>query len=54
MISLFIIIIILFVAPLGNNMTQQQTQFKICSSVDILMTFIDPNRVLKEYLCQSA
>ena len=34
---------------------QQQTQPpKICSPVDILLSFMDPNRVLKEYLCSSA
>lgn len=58
---LFLSLIILVIAtpqlappPLQQQPPQQQTQVKICSPVDILLSFMDPNRVLKEYLCSSA
>lgn len=50
---LFLSLIILVIATpqLAPPPLQQP---KICSPVDILLSFMDPNRVLKEYLCSSA
>jgi hypothetical protein len=58
---LFLSFIILVIAtpqlvpvPPQQPPLQQQTNLKICSPADILMSFLDPHRVMKEYLCSSA
>ena len=54
---LFFILILLFAVanpllPPPNNSTTPQ--FAVCSIADVLMTFSDQNKVIKDYLCHSA
>jgi hypothetical protein len=57
--QLLIIFIIIF-APLvaqnplmPNQEPHQPTQVPVCSPADILITYMDPSRVLKAYFCHS-
>lgn len=62
--SVFLIFGISFYSQLpelqGNNNNDNQTiggsktTSKVCSIVDVLMTYADPNRMIKHYFCFSA